>query len=368
MSKKIKKVKPKKLPRRKAAWFMGSEKDYFAENLSMLLSAGIGVSAAIVIMAEGASSRGYKKTLQAINKELDEGSPLWKTLYGRGIFNHSYLYMTKVGEASGRLSENLAIVADQQKKSRVFKSKLVSAMIYPIIILSITFIIGIGVIWFVIPKMTKIFTDMRIDLPLPTQIMVAVGNFITYNSLLFAGIVIGLIVFIILIFFIPGTRKIGQGILFRLPRIKDLYKEVEIARFGYVLFSLTQAGIPLTEALSSVERSTSLGAYRKFYHFLTQNVNDGESLEKSFKKYKRLKRLLPINIQQMIIAGERSGNFNSVIGKISGIYEDKIDTTSKNLSVILEPILLVIVGLGVLFLALAVVMPLYGLVGGLNVQ
>lgn len=368
MKKEVVKKKSIKKPKRKVAHFLGNEKDYFAENLSMLLSAGIGVSAAIIIMQQGALNRGYKKTLSAIAKDLDEGSPLWKSLFGREIFSHSYLYMIKIGEESGRLSENLSIIAEQEKKTKSFRSKLSSALIYPIIILSLTLIIGIGVMWFVIPKMAKIFTDLKIVLPIPTRIMIYAGNFITNNTILFLAIILVSVLLIVLFFFIPFTKKVGQAILFRTPRIRDLFKEVEIARFGYVMFSLTQAGIPLTEALLSIEKSTSLGAYRKFYHFLYQNVNDGESLEKSFKKYKRLKRLFPINIQQMIIAGERSGNLNNVISKISGIYEDKIDTTSKNLSVILEPILLVVVGLGVLFLALAVVMPLYGLVGGLNVQ
>ena len=132
------------------------------------------------------------------------------------------------------------------------------------------------------------------------------------------------------------------------------------------MYSLSQAGIPLTEALLSIEQSTDLAPYRKFYHYLVQSVNDGNSLESSFKKYKKLKSLFPTNIQQMIVAGERSGNFVGVLGKVSGIYEDKIDITSKNLAVILEPLLLFVVWLGVLFLALAVIMPIYGLIGGLD--
>jgi len=364
----IKIPKPPKPPKRLVALFLGSEKDYFAENLSMLLSAGIGVSASVAIMRDGAVNNGYKKTLSAIIKELEEGSPLWKSLYGRGIFNHSYLYMTKVGEASGRMSENLAIIAEQAKKSKSFKSKLASALVYPGIIIGLSMTIGIGVIWFVIPKMSKIFSDMHVALPAPTQALIGLGNFITESPLLFAAAIIAFVLAIIVFFFVPVTKKVGQWVLFHTPKIKELYMEVEVARFGYVMYSLEQAGIPLTEALSSIEQSATLTPYRKFYHHLVQSVTDGNSLENSFKKYKGINRLLPVNIQQMIIAGERSGNFINILGKISAIYEEKIDTTSKNLSVILEPMLLVIVASGVLFLALAVVMPIYGLVGGLDVQ
>lgn len=348
------------------AIFSGHEKDYFAENLAMLLSAGIGVSAAIVIMSEGAHSKSYKRVLLEMSQELDEGVPLWKALTGRGVFTDSYIYMTKVGEASGRLSENLAIIAEQDRKNRSFNSKLSSALIYPGIILSLTFIIGIGVSLFVIPNMAKIFKDMRLALPLPTQILIGFGDFIANNLIIFISLIIGFVVFVAVIFFVPKTQKIGQAILLRIPTIRNLFKEVEIARFSYVMYSLSKAGVPLTEALLSVERSTTIASYQKLYHFLYQNVNDGVSLQKCFVKYKDLNKLIPINIQQMIIAGENSGNFISIMDKISQIYEEKIDITSKNLTVIIEPVLLIIVAVGVLFLALSIFMPIYGLVGGLN--
>jgi len=344
----------------------GSEKDYFAENLSMLLSAGIGVSAAISIMSESASGSHYKKILKKINIELDEGSPLWKALDRRGIFNNSYLFMIKVGENSGRLSENLDIVAKQQGKNKLFHSKLVSALIYPAIVLCLTLVIGIAVIWFVVPKMAQIFGNMRMDLPLPTKIMISIGDFVTNNPSLILASVIGFVISIILIFFVPVTKRVGQAIVFRMPRLKNLLKEVEVARFGYILHSFSKAGIPLTESLSSLEQSTDLRPYKKFYKYLFNSVNDGNSLEKSFKNYKNIKRLLPVNVQQMIIAGERSGKFNDVLKKISILYEEKIDITSKNLSVILEPILLFVVWVGVLFLAVAIIMPIYGLIGGLD--
>lgn len=348
--------------------FLNNEKEYFAENLSMLLSAGIGVSTAITIMSEGSYGKNYKQTLAEISSELDEGMPLWKALGSRGIFNDSYLYMTKVGEASGRLPENLAIVAEQEKKNKTFNSKLKSALIYPGIILSLTLIIGIGVVIFIIPNMAKIFNDLRVELPLPTKIMINLGNFVSHNTLVFIALIIGFIVLIAVIFFVPATKKIGQAILFRIPSIRNLFKEVEIARFTYVMYSLSEAGVPLTEAVSSIEQSTNLVVYRKFYNYLSQSLNDGDSLEKSFIKYKGLNKILPINIQQMIIAGEHSGNFIGTLGKISAIYEEKIDTTSRNLAVIMEPVLLIIVALGVLLLALSVVLPIYSLIGGLNVQ
>lgn len=346
--------------------FIGNEKDYFAENLAMLVSSGIGVSSAIKIMSESASGSSYKKILSKVSTDLDEGSPLWRALNGRGIFNRSYLYMVKVGEESGRLIENLEIISKQDQKNKMFHSKLISALIYPSIILSLTVLIGAGVIWFVIPKMSQIFSDLRVDLPLPTQVMINIGNYVKNYPLVILAVLVSSIFLLILFFFVPGTKRVGQAILFRTPRIKTLIKEVEIARFGYVLFSLSEAGIPLSESLKSIEKSTEISPYRKFYGYLVDSIDNGDSLEKSMKSYKRINRLFPINIQQMIIAGERSGNLIKVIRKISAIYEEKIDNTSKNLSTLLEPILLIVVWLGALFLAISIIMPIYGLIGGLG--
>ena len=353
---------------KQSIFFLSNEKEYFAENLSMLLSAGIGVSSAIAIMSEGTGGKNYKKVLTEIIDELDEGIPLWKALDGHGVFSASYIYMTKIGEASGRLSENLAIIAEQDRKNKSFNTKLVSALIYPGVILSLALVIGIGVTVFIIPSMAKIFNGMRIELPMPTRILINIGNFITQNTFISISLILIFLTTIISILFIPKTKKIRQAILFRIPTVRNLYKEVEIARFSYVLYSLSEAGIPLNEAVLSLEQSTNLVVYRKFYHFLAQSINDGDSLQKSFQKYIGLKNILPVNIQQMIIAGEHSGNFASTLSKISIIYEEKIDTSSKNISVIIEPILLILVAMAVLFLALSVVLPIYNLVGGLNAQ
>lgn len=362
------KEKLPKTQKRKSIHLWGKEKDFFAENLGMLLSAGISVSGAVKVIMDGSISKSYKKVLGLIVAELDEGSTLWRSLEGRGILTPSYIYLVKIGEASGRLPENLKIIAEQKVKNKSFHSKLNSALIYPGIILSLTFIIGIGVTWFVIPKMAKIFSNMDIVLPLPTRVMISLGNFISKNPLIFLTIILLFLLFLVTVFILPVARRIGTAIMFRIPRIKELYREVEVARFGYVMYSLSEAGIPLTESIKSMEESTTLSPYRKFYDFLIKNVEDGNSLEKSFRSYKKLNKLFPVQIQQMIVAGERSGNLIPVLGKISEIYEEKIDLTSKNLSVILEPLLLFVVWLGVLFLALAVIMPIYGLVGGLNVQ
>jgi len=127
-----------------------------------------------------------------------------------------------------------------------------------------------------------------------------------------------------------------------------------------------EAGMPLIYALDSLSRSTEFRAYKKFYAYLIKSLEEGNSFKKSFDRYRRSKRLIPKSIQQLIAAGEKSGNLSKSLLKIGEIYEEKIEITTKNLSIILEPILLFIVWLGVLAVAIAVILPIYSLVGNFN--
>ena len=151
-----------------------------------------------------------------------------------------------------------------------------------------------------------------------------------------------------------------------LPGVKLLLKETELARFGYLLGTLLSAGLSPTEALHSLSEATSLSRYKKFYLYLQESITDGNSFKKSFVQYKNINKLFPVPMQQLIIAGEQSGTLSETLIKIGQNYEAKTDTTAKDLTIILEPILLVIVWLGVLAVAFAVILPIYSLIGGLN--
>jgi type II secretory pathway component PulF len=187
-----------------------------------------------------------------------------------------------------------------------------------------------------------------------------------------------MVVLFFFIFSFSKTKFIGQFILFSTPGIKGLIKEVEVARFGYLLGTLLGAGLPITHALDSLASATEISRYKKFYLYLHDSVGDGNSIQKSFVSFstrggstfggKHVNRLIPAPIQQLIVAGEQSGTLPESLLKIGQTFETKADTTTKNLTIILEPILLVIVWLGVVTVALAVILPIYSLIGGFKTQ
>lgn len=346
---------------------MSKERDYFIENLSMLLSSGMGVSQALNSLSPEMKSQRMKKALSEMRSEIDNGSPIWGALQKTNIVSPHVISLIRIGEESGRLSQNLKVVAVEQQKERLLKSKIRSALMYPILVLSLTLIIGTGIAWFILPRLATVFAQLKLELPFLTKALIELGNFLgDHGSLAVPLFILTLAIIFYFIFIFRGTKIAGEWIVFHLPVISNLMKEIELARFGYIFGTLLQAGLNVNQALSSLSEVSSFQAYRRFYAYLQASIEDGNSFQKSFAAYRGAQQLIPAHIQGMIASGEKSGSLAETFLKFGAIYEEKTEVTTKNLTVLLEPVLLVIVWLGVVGVALAIIMPIYGLIGGLN--
>lgn len=367
-------VKATPIPQRKIAdqkrlstFGLSKERDQFIENLSMLVLSGMTIIGALSSIIKQTKSPGMKAILERMLVEIEAGSPVWKALDRTHFFKGYTISLIRLGEESGNFAENLKVVALEEEKDREFKSKVKSALMYPIFVLGLTGIVGIGISWFILPKLAKIFYDLKLALPLITKVLLAFGLFLSKHGLIavpLGAVVIGAIGF--LVFGWSKTKFLGEAIIFSIPGIKTLLLEVEVARFGYLLGTLLEAGLPVTKAIDSLASASEVLRYKKFYLALRESIDSGNSFEKSFAAYKNINALIPPPVQQLIISGEQSGNLNKTLIKVGQVLEAKSDTTTKNLTIIMEPILLVIVWAGVVSVAFAVILPIYSLVGGLN--
>ena len=347
------------------SWFLGKERDYFVENLSMLISSGMPIISALDSIGQEVRSRRMKNIIAGMKADIENGSNVWRTLANTNLFPEHAISLIRLGEESGKLTDNLKIVALEQEKNRAFASKLRSAMMYPVFVLSLTVIIGVGIAWFILPKLALVFSQLKIQLPLITKILIGIGLFLNEYGLYVVPLaIIGTAIMFFFIFSFSKTKFIGQYILFSLPGIQSLIKEVEIARLGYLLGTLLEAGLPITHALDSLANATEILHYKKLYLHIKLSVVDGNSLQKSFLTFKKTKKLIQSPVQQLIVAGEKSGSLSATLLKIGQAYEAKTENTTKNLATMLEPVLLVIVWLGVVAVALAVILPIYSLIGG----
>jgi type II secretory pathway component PulF len=359
--------KPKK-PAKSKRFHVGSkDRAYFTANLALLLKAAVPVGEALASLQETSRSPQLQKALGQMQSDIEEGMPLWRALERSGTVSGQTLALIQLGEQSGNLTANMRVAAEQEEKQRVFKAKVRSALLYPTFVLGLTAAVGLGVAWFLLPRLAQTFSQLHLKLPLISRILINAGLTLKRDGIWLVplGVAVTLLLGYVL-FAAPKTKHIGRRFLFHIPGVSRLLHEVEIARFGYLLGTLLNAGLSVTQALQLLQDATTAPGYKKLYRYLLQSFEDGYGFRASFKNYKPSGKLLPSAVQQMIIAGEHSGALPETLTSVGDIYEAKADTSTKNLETVLEPILLVIVWLGVMGVAIAVILPIYSLVGGLG--
>ena len=343
------------------------KRDYLLENLSLLMASGMGISRALDAIAGEAKNKQTAELIEILSQEVEAGSPFWRALEKVKIAPPHTISLLRIGEQSGRLAANLKVVSSQQEKDRVFRGQLRAAMLYPIIVLGMALFIGVGISWFVLPRLSVVFAQLKIELPTITRFTLGVGEFFSnYGLIAVPGLAAVCVLGYYFLFIRPKTKGVGQAMLFALPGVGSLIRDLELSRFGYLLGTLLEAGVGIIEALESVESASDLYGYKKLYRHLATKIDEGLSFQKSFTSFNKAEKYIPSSVQRLLIAGEQSGNLTSSLLKLSAAFEAKTEAATKNLTVILEPLLLVIVWLAVMAVALSVILPLYGLIGGFN--
>ncbi len=340
----------------------GDEKDYLIENLSLLIASDMGISAALAAISSSVKTWKMKKIMAYIEESVNAGLPLWKAFEATKFFPAGVISLVRSGEETGRLPEHLNLVTLQLHKEKVFKSRLRSALIYPGIVLMLAFIIALGSVWYVLPNLISIFDQSKEALPLATKILLWLGTFFkAYGIIAVPSFILALILLVYVLFINKKTKFVGDWILFRIPGIKNLVQGVELARFGYTFGAMLQAGFQMSTALYSVRDGTNYSAYRKFYTHIQESLIKGDTFKQALSSYPQSDRYIQIPIQQLIMSAEKSGRLSETFIKIGVIFEEKTEAMSKDLAIILEPIVLIIVGLVVGLVVYGIMGPIYGL-------
>jgi len=341
------------------------ERAFFIENLAILLDSDMDIVSAITAMDSDIKNKRMKQILHTLKTEINMGIPIWESLNHTELLSRNITSLIRIGEESGNLTENLKLIVEQQQKDREFSSKIHSAMMYPVLILAITLIVGIGISWFILPRLTMVFARLKIELPLITKIMLAVGKTLgEHGSIIVPSLLFGLLTLFFFVFIFSKTKGIGQWILMHIPGVNKLIREIETARMTFILGTLLRSGVPIVDALQSLTRIASFKCYKKLYTHLKNEIEEGKTFRIAFTNYKKAEKLMPNTVQNMIFMAEHSGSLEKIFLKIGTIFETKTESTMKNLMVVLEPILLIVIWLCVVGVALAVILPVYSLVGG----
>lgn len=325
--------------------------------LATMVSSGLVLSDSIDILQEQQNNPTLKKTLEGISQDIKGGLTLAQAL-GKypEIFPHLYVNLIKAGEASGKLDQVLLQMADGLEKDKEFQAKVKGAMIYPVVVLSMMFVVIIIMMIFVIPKLTTLYAQSTIELPLPTKILIGTSNlFINYWWL-------GLIICIGGAIGFQRWNKTEEGkyvigrMLLKLPIVGRIITNVTLTNFNRTFGLLTSAGIPLLESIGIVTDLTDNPVYKKNLKAAYNGVERGLPFSSLLTS-----EIFPKIVGQMVKVGEETGKVDEVFFKLADYFESEADHLIKNLTVAIEPIVLIILGVGVAFLVISIILPIYKL-------
>ena len=345
---------------------MGKQRVAMIQSLSMMMGAGLPLVDALLTLEREVRHKATKKIVRSIATAVESGTPLWRAMEQQYLFTPYELALVRIGEEAGSLAKNLEYLSIQQEKDRALRSKVKMAMIYPTIVMVLMFIIVMGLGMFVLPNLIQVLLSLNADLPVTTRAVIYVTNLFTEYGAIAIPSMIGGFIFLFLLAKFTRFKVVSQWFAFRIPGIGTLARSATIARFGVILGGLLKAGVPLTEALKSLENVTHIVVYKKFYKKLLEHILLGDSFSKSFAAIGNSNKMLPISVQQLVITGEKSGTLSETLLKIADIYEKKAEETAERLPVILEPMLLLFIGGLVGSIAFAIITPIYSVVGNVG--
>ncbi len=341
------------------------DKLLFTKHLSIMIKSGVPIYEALDTLASNTKSEYFKIVLRAVIKEVENGKTLYESMRKfPNVFDNFYTSLIKVSEESGTLESTLKYLSEQLSKDYALRKKIQGAMFYPTLVLCAGLGIGGFISVFVLPKLTDFFENIDIPLPLTTRILIGFSNLMKHYGILIFGGIFAFMIFFRWLITTPFFKPIWQGFLLRVPILGKLLIYSQVTRFTRNLGTLMQSGVPLANGLETSANTLNILSFKHHLHKvkddLTKGRNISDSLERNnFKEF-------PNMTVKMIKVGEKTGNLEDVLMYLSSFYEDEIDDITKNLTNILEPLMLAGIGLAVAFLALAIIGPIYEITGNIN--
>ncbi len=326
--------------------------------LATMVSAGLVLSEALEILEEQQDNKKLKTALAEVTRDIKGGLPL-ATAMGKhsDIFPPLYVNLVKAGEASGKLDVVLSKMADSLEKEREFRSKVKGAMIYPVVVISMMGIVIMIMMIFVIPKLTSLYKESTLELPLPTKILIATSSFFVNYWWLVILVTIASVIGLRRWIKTPDGKYVFDQIVLKLPVVGKITTSVTLTNFNRTFGLLISAGIPLLEAINIVQDLTANSVFKQALKTAYAGVEKGLT----FSDQLQALPIFPKIVGQMVKVGEETGKIDEIFTKLADYFEQESDQMIKNLTVAIEPIVLVVLGVGVAFLVISIILPIYKL-------
>jgi type IV pilus assembly protein PilC len=327
-----------------------------------MLKAGIPIDEGINTLLEQTKNQYFRTVLEDALEGIRNGQTLAESLEKhKNAFNHFYISLIRISEESGTLEENTSFLADQLNKSYILKKKIQGAMLYPSLIVAAAITMGGFISFFILPQLVDFFDSFEVELPLTTKILLSIAGFMeNHGVVFFGGNILALIGFSFAVK-IPKIKMLWHKTLLKIPIAGKIIGLDQLAKFSRNLGVLLKSGVPISKALSVTANTLSNLRFREIATITEDGVTGGSNMYEILLKNKF--KEVPAIFTTMVKVGEKSGTLESSLLYLGDFYEEEIDGFSSNLTTIIEPVLLLSIGLVVGFIAVAIVTPIYELTG-----
>lgn len=335
-----------------------------SKQLATMLGAGLPMVQALEIIIQQTNDKALKKNLQGVLDDIQKsGMPLSDAfLKNTKLYNDVQINLIRAGETSGNLYEVLVKVADDLEKSKKLKAKIRGAMIYPAIIFVVVGIVMAVMMVYMIPAVKDLYSDFGIGeegLPGVTRMLVAMSDFMTdpFGATIIITVIVGSVVGTKYYYSTPGGRLVIDKLALKIPVVKDLVSKVHIAEFARLLSMLIKSGVPIIKSIEIVSSALSNVHFKNALLNSIDDVSNGIPLAVPLSR----SEVYPPLIVKMVAIGEETGKMDSVLADMAKFYDDEVDELSDNLNKLMEPLILIIVGSIVAFLAIGIYLPIYSI-------
>ncbi len=333
------------------------DKIIFARNLGSMLEAGLAVSRALDVLERQSKNKILKKILLELNADISRGQTLSDGMRKfPKVFSSLFVSMVAAGEQSGSLASSLKVIAKQMDRSYFIQRKVRGAMIYPAVIVGAMLIIAVLMLIFVVPTLTATFSELGVELPLSTQFVIFVSDFLQ-NHFILAFLILVAVAFAV---YVPMQTKKGKRmrdyVVLHLPVVGPLIKQVNSARTARTLSSLLSAGVPVVESTRITGEVLQNSYYKEVLEKAEHSIQQGISVSSVFME---VPHLYPVFVGEMVSVGEETGILSEMLLGVADFYEDEVEQKTKDMSTIIEPVLMVIIGAVVGFFAISMITPIY---------
>ena len=336
------------------------EKIIFARNLGSMITAGLSMTRALAVMERQTRNKRLIKILSSLQTTISEGKTLSDSmaLY-KNVFSPLFISMVSAGEQSGTLSDSLKVVALQMEKSYALQKRVKGAMMYPSIIFIVMILIAVLMLTYIVPTLMKTFTELKLDLPASTRFVLWLSDMFNNNGLMLLLTIIVVIATYIMWARSAGGKKIIHYAILKIPIIGEIIKEVNSARTARTLSSLLTSGVDMVESVRITKDVLQNVHYKAVLERTGDAIQKGEPISKIFTESVKL---YPVFLGEMMSVGEETGKMGEMLMGVAVYYEEDVDQKTKDMSTIIEPFLMVIIGAAVGFFAVAMITPMYSLV------